>query len=195
MAPEHKILVFLLVVAVSFFLGLGIARQIQERRFSDELAAHGILRLISFEEAVTLAGGETEFVRMKSTVPVERSLINVTDGTSCLQVNFPPEGGRLFAHRTFEADWSGYKRFAFDVMNAEFREVEMELVFKDGDQKEFHSKLRIPSGTSHQVIEVPLIGTEINVSDVADIEIVLPPIARGSRRLYIDFLRLEKDVD
>lgn len=195
MAPEHKVLVFLLVVSVSFLLGLGIARQIQEQRFTEELASQGIVRLISFEDAQALPGGEIEFARMKSTVPVDRALINVTDGVACLYVNFPAEGGRLSAHRTFEADWSQYKRFAFDVTNAEFREVELQLVVRDGAQKEFRTTLRLPSGASRQAVEVALIGTEIDVADVADIELVAPPIDRGNRRLYIDFLRLEKDVE
>jgi len=181
MAPEHKVLIVILVVAVGVALGYGIVRQFQPPQLEEEKGAQV---LFSFE-----GRGDISKFQFTGATP-ELATENVTHGMYSLRVTFSPNGGYMEAWHTFPSDWRDYTTFYADITNGEFVDVPISISFKDEKgEAQFQYNLTLSPGTQPVQIPIATIGGKIDISRVWAIRFTLPSGER-SRILYFDNIRL-----
>lgn len=184
MHTEHKVILFIIVVAVGLLLGYGLARQFKELNPEELLEQAGVKELFYFETDNDLRLWERrEFTPRLSTD-------HVTEGMYSLEVTFPAGGGNLSAWRTFIRNWADSDIFSFDVYNDEYSKIILRVVIVDEvGQSKFEKGFVLTSGSNHIESRTKDIAKDIDITQVK--QLVLEVQELGEITLFFDNMKLE----
>lgn len=182
---EHKIILFVVIIAGGLLLGFGIGRQFEQLEPEELLEVAGIKKICYFD------GPEDILFFEKVNFPLSLSTDHVTEGMYSLEVVFPDGGGTLSAWRTFMRDWSQHQLFSLDVYNDQYSPIRLFITINDEEEKDTYEEFFfLVPGSNRLSINLTSAGRRIDLNRIKQVAFSLREIP-GKNTFFFDNIRLQ----